>query len=188
MAMSRNRFDLTGKIALVTGAGAGGGLGHAMAVGLAEAGADVVVSDIDANGAIATCQEIERIGRRSLAVTCDNGRREEILALFADIDRDFGQIDVLINNVGAGARFRPEDLPYDDWQYVIGTSLTGAFLCATEAGRRMIVQGSGGSIINISSIAGSSALGRGNLPHSVAKSGINQMTRELAVEWGPHGV
>jgi NAD(P)-dependent dehydrogenase (short-subunit alcohol dehydrogenase family) len=186
--MSRNRFNLEGKIALVTGGGAGGGLGHAMAIGLAEAGADLVVSDIDADGATATCREIERLGRRCLAVTCDNARREEILALFAEIDRKFGRIDVLINNVGAGARFRPEDLPHEEWQKVLGISLTGAFLCATEAGRRMIAQGSGGSIISISSIAGSSALGRGNLPHSVAKSGINQLTRELAVEWGPHGI
>jgi NAD(P)-dependent dehydrogenase (short-subunit alcohol dehydrogenase family) len=186
--MSGGAFDLSGKVALVTGGGAGGGLGHAMAVGLAGAGADVVVSDIDAAGAIATRQEIEQLGRRSLAVTCDNASREQLLALFGEIDRVFGRIDVLINNVGAGARYRPEQLPYQEWERVLGTSLSGTFICAIEAGRRMIARGSGGSIINISSIAGSSALGRGNLPHSVAKSGLNQLTRELAVEWGPHGI
>jgi NAD(P)-dependent dehydrogenase (short-subunit alcohol dehydrogenase family) len=159
-----------------------------MALGLAMAGADVVVSDIDADGAAVTCREIEQLGRRSLAVTCDNASRENMLALFSEIDRLFGRIDVLINNVGAGARYRPEELPYDEWQRVLGISLTGAFVCSIEAGRRMIARGAGGSIINISSIAGSSALGRGNLVHSVAKSGLNQLTRELAVEWGPYGI
>jgi NAD(P)-dependent dehydrogenase (short-subunit alcohol dehydrogenase family) len=159
-----------------------------MGVGLAEAGADVVASDVDADGARATCREIERLGRRSLAVTCDNARHEDIQALFAELDRAFGRIDVLVNNVGAGARTRPEELSFDDWQRVLTISLTGTFLCSVEAGRRMMTQGRGGSIINISSIAGSSALGRGNLVHSVAKAGVNQLTRELAVEWAPHGI
>jgi NAD(P)-dependent dehydrogenase (short-subunit alcohol dehydrogenase family) len=186
--MSTRLFDLSGKLALVTGAGAGGGLGHAMAVGLAEAGADVAISDLDTEGAVTASQEVEGLGRRSIAVTCDNARRDHILALFAEIDRTFGRIDVLINNVGAGARYRPEELPYEDWQRVLNISLTSTFLCSVEAGRRMMAQGTGGSIINISSIASRHALGRGNLPHSVAKSGVNQLTRELAVEWGPHGI
>jgi NAD(P)-dependent dehydrogenase (short-subunit alcohol dehydrogenase family) len=188
MAMSLSLFDLSGKVALVTGGGANGGLGHAMALGLAGAGADVVVGDIDTAGAIATCREIEELGRRNLAVTCDNARREDITALFAELDRAFGRIDILVSNVGAGARYRPEDLPYEDWQRVIDISLSSSFLCNIQAGKRMMAQGTGGSIINISSIASAHALGRGNLPHSVAKSGINQMTRELAVEWGPHGI
>ncbi len=186
--MSTERFDLSGKVALVTGAGAGGGLGHAMAVGLAEAGADIVVSDIDADGAVATGREVEGLGRRALAVTCDNARREDILALFARIDQAFGRIDVLVNNVGAGARYRPEELPYKDWQRVLDISLTSPFLCSVQAAQRMMARGAGGSIINISSIASVHALGRGNLPHSVAKSGVNAMTRELAVEWGPHRI
>src|SRR2546430_7387707 len=98
--MSKNRFDLTGKVALVTGAGARGGLGHAMAVGLAEAGADVVAGDVDADGARATRQEIERLGRRGLAVTCDNALPDDISALFAALDRAFGRIDVLVHHVG----------------------------------------------------------------------------------------
>ena len=186
--MSKEKFDLTGKVALVTGGGAGGGLGHAMAVGLAQAGADVVVGDIDTAGAVKTSQEIQDLGRRSLAVTCDNARREDITRLFAELDREFGRINILISNVGAGARYRPEELPYEEWQRVIDISLSSSFLCNVEAGKRMIAQGTGGSIINISSIASVHALGRGNLPHGVAKSGLNQMTRDLAVEWGPHGI
>jgi len=159
--VSTTRFDLTGKTALVTAASAKGGLGHAIALGLAEAGADVAVSDIDEDGAMITRREIEALGRRGAAIACDNGRREDIQALFIALDRSFGQIDILINNAGAGARKRPEDLTFEEWSHVIAVSLTGAFLCCAEAGRRMIARGTGGSIINISSIAGSSALGRG---------------------------
>lgn len=184
--MSLEKFDLSGKVALVTGAAVG--LGHAMALGLAGAGADVAVSDINQQGAEATSREIAALGRRGIAVTCDNARREEILALFGEVDRAFGRIDILINNVGAGSRYRPEELPFEEWQRVITTSLTGSFICAVEAGKRMIAQGTGGSIINIGSTCGMSGMGRGNLPHSVAKAGVNQMTKELAVEWGPHGI
>jgi NAD(P)-dependent dehydrogenase (short-subunit alcohol dehydrogenase family) len=186
--MSFKLFDLTGKVALVTGGGANGGLGHAMAVGLAAVGADVVVSDYDTAGANTTKAEIEALGRRSLAVTCDNARSEDIDALFAEIDRAFGRIDILINNVGAGARYKPEDLPLSEWRRVLDISLTSSFICAVHAGKRMMAQGTGGSIITISSIASMHALGRGNLPHAVAKSGVNAMTRELATEWGPHGI
>lgn len=181
-------FDLTGKVAVVTAAGARGGLGHAMAVGLATAGADVVVGDIDGEGADTTAGEIRGLGRRSVATVCDNARPDAIRGLFETLDRTFGHIDVLINCAGIGARKRPEDLTLDEWQRVLSISLTGTFLCSVEAGKRMIARGRGGSIINISSIAGSSALGRGNLVHSVAKAGVNQLTRELAVEWGPHRI
>ncbi len=187
-AMGMNMFDLSGKVALVTGAGARGGLGHAMAVGLATAGADVLAGDIDREGAEATAEEMRGLGRRGVAAVCDNARPDDIRALFATLDREFGHIDILINNAGIGARKRPEDLGLDEWQRVLSISLTGTFLCSVEAGKRMMARGRGGSIVNISSIAGSSALGRGNLVHSVAKSGVNQLTRELAVEWGPHHI
>ena len=90
--------------------------------------------------------------------------------------------------MGAGARYRPEELPLEDWQRVLDISLTSTFLCAVEAGKRMIAQGNGGSIINIGSTCGLSGMGRGNLPHGVAKAGVNQLTRDLAVEWGPHHI
>jgi len=188
MARDMDVFDLSGKVALVTGAGARGGLGHAMAVGLATAGADVLAGDIDRAGAEATAAEMRGLGRRGVAAVCDNSQPDDIRALFATLDREFGHIDILINNAGIGARRRPEDLSLDEWNRVLSISLTGTFLCSIEAGKRMMSRGRGGSIINISSIAGSSALGRGNVVHSVAKSGVNQLTRELAVEWGPHRI
>lgn len=187
--MSNNEwFDLTGRVALVTGGGANGGNGHAIAVGLARYGADVLVSDSDVPGAEQTAREIRELGRRAVACRCDIGSPAEIASAFALLDREFGRIDILINNVAAGRRSHPEDLSLEDWQRVVRVNLDGTFLCSMEAGRRMIARGQGGSIVNISSIAGSSALGRGNFVYSVTKGGINQFTRELAVEWSPHRI
>jgi len=186
--MSLHWFDLTGKVAMVTGGGANGGNGHAIAVGLAGCGADVFVSDIDELGAEQTAREIQSLGRRGVAGRCDIGIPLEIEASFASFDQVFDHIDILVNNVGIGFRSRPEQLSLEQWKHVVQVNLDGTFLCSQAAGIRMIGRGQGGSIVNISSIAGSSALGRGNFVYSVTKGGINQFTRELAVEWSPHGI
>lgn len=185
--MSLKWFDLSGRVALVTGAGANGGNGHAIAVGLAACGADVFVSDVDLPGAEQTAQEVEALGRRAVAYRCDVGQPAEIEAMFAALDRALGRIDVLVNNVGIGHRSRPEELSLEDWQRVLRVNLDGTFLCSMAAGRRMIPRRQG-SIVSVSSIAGSTALGRGNFVYSVTKGGINQLTRELAVEWAPWGI
>jgi NAD(P)-dependent dehydrogenase (short-subunit alcohol dehydrogenase family) len=185
--MSAQWFDLSGRVALVTGAGANGGNGHAIALGLAACGADVFASDVDLPGAEQTAREVEALGRRAVAYRCDVAVPAEIEAMFAALDGSFGRIDVLVNNVGIGYRSRPEELSLEDWQRVLRVNLDGTFLCSMAAGRRMIPRLTG-SIVSVSSIAGSSALGRGNFAYSVTKGGINQLTRELAVEWAPHGI
>ncbi|MCC6626348.1 MAG: SDR family oxidoreductase [Chloroflexi bacterium] len=186
--MSLNWFNLAGRVAVVTGAGANGGNGHATALALAGCGADVLVSDIDDAGVEQTVAEVRALGRRGFGCHCDAGDADQIVAMFALLDQRFGQVDILVNNVGIGHRSRPEDLSLDDWRRVFRVNNEGAFLCSMEAGRRMIARGQGGSIVNISSIAGSSALGRGNFVYSASKGGINQFTRELAVEWSIHGI
>ena len=185
---AENLFDLTGRVAVVTGSAARGGIGHALALGLARAGADVVSSDIDEPRARTTARDVEALGRQSTCVACDVSKPDDILGLFAEVDRVFGHIDILVNNAGVGSHAHPEDLSLDEWRRVIDVNATGSFMCAQQAARRMIREGVGGSIINISSIAGSTALGRGNFVYSVAKGAINQMTRELAVEWAHHGI
>lgn len=185
----KSLFDLSGKVAIVTGGGAGGGIGHAIALGLARQGADVVVPDIDEAGAEETAKEIRALGRRSLGRRCDVSQPAEVEALFAALDREFGRIDILVNNVYAfPSRVRPADLRLEDWEHTMAVNLRSYFLCAQQAIRRMLAQGQGGSIVNLSSIAGSSALGRGNFPYSVSKSGVNQLTRELAVEYAGQGI
>lgn len=181
-----NLFDLGGRVAVVTGAASG--LGRAMAVGLAAHGADIVGADIDEASLAETLGQVQASGRRGLAVACDTSDPAAVAHLFDECDRRFNQIDILVNNAGIGSHARPEDLSLEEWERVIGVDITGYFLCAQAAGRRMIARQRGGSIINISSIAGSSALGRGNFAYSVAKGAVNQFTRELAVEWAKHKI
>ena len=181
-------FGLEGRVALVTGGGASGGIGHAVSLALAHAGADVLVSDIDDTGASETAREVQGLGRRAVSIRADLGQPDDVLAMMAALDHEFARVDILVNNVGVGHRSRPEALSLEDWRKVVGVNLDGTFLATREAGRRMIARGAGGSIVSISSIAGSSALGRGNFVYSVTKAGIIQLTRELAVEWAPHRI
>ena len=181
-------LDLTGRVAIVTAGSAGGGIGHATALELAKAGADLFVCDIDGEGAQQTAREIAALGRKCTAVQCDMGDAEAIVAMFADFDRAYDRVDMLINNVGIGSRHHPEELPLEEWRKVVRVNLEGTWVCTQEVGRRMISAGRGGSIVSISSSAGSSALGRGNFVYSVTKGGIIQLTRELAVEWAPHQI
>lgn len=182
--MTDTRFDLTGKVAVVTGAGANGGIGHAIALGVAEYGADVVAVDIDKEGLGVTGDEIQAFGCQVLLQHCDVFQPEEIDRLFEEVDTHFGRIDVLVNVPFASPkRVRPHELDREDWQVLVAGSATSYFLCAQHAIRRMLGQATGGSIINISSISGVSAMGRGTVAYSAAKAAVNQMTRELAVEY-----
>jgi NAD(P)-dependent dehydrogenase (short-subunit alcohol dehydrogenase family) len=181
-------FDLTGKVAVVTGAGAGGGIGHAIALGLAHHGAEVAVSDIDDAGAQTTGAEIQALGRQVEVSHCDISRPDEVTALFARVDQIFGRVDILVNVPYVfPSRVHPDELRLEDWEKTLSVNLTGYFLCTQQALRRMVAQG-GGCILSIGSIAGVSALGRGNFPYSVSKAGVAQMTKELAVEYAGQGV
>jgi NAD(P)-dependent dehydrogenase (short-subunit alcohol dehydrogenase family) len=183
----RDPFDLTGSVAIVTGAA--GALGHAISVGLAEAGADLALLDIAEERLAAPRSAVEALGRRCVSVPCDVGIEADVNRAFAVVDDAFGRVDILVNNAAAPVeRYRPEAFPSEAWERALRVDLTGYFLCARAAGRRMIERATGGSVVNVSSIAGTSALGRGNFAYSVAKGGVNQLTRELAVEWAGHGI
>lgn len=186
--MAVNIFDMTGKVAVIVGAGANGGIGHAIALAFAAHGADIVSADIDEAGAIATAKEVETLGRRSLAVHCDATKEEEVTNLFAQTDQAFGKVDVLVNIPFWFPRMHPHELDLEGWERTLKVCLTSYFLCSKQAIQRMLRQGHGGSILNIGSIAGISALGRGNFAYSVAKGGVHQMTKELAIEYGRQGI
>ena len=179
-------FRLDGKVALITGGGAG--IGQAIAAGFAASGADVAFCDLTEDALVETRDAIEAQGRRALAMTADTGSPGDIERMFGAIDAEFGRLDILVNNVGTTKRHRPEDHPLDEWNRVLEIGVTGAFLCAQQAFQRMTASERGGSIINISSIAGAAALGRGNLSHSVNKGAVGMLTKELAVEWAKHGI
>jgi NAD(P)-dependent dehydrogenase (short-subunit alcohol dehydrogenase family) len=178
-------FRLDGSVALVTGAA--GALGSVTALGLARAGASLLITDLDGPALEETARTIRASGARCEALAGDSSESGFVDETFVALDHTFGRIDVLVNNAGINPQQgRPEDFPRDVWERVLHVNLTGYFLHAQEAGRRMIAAGRGGSIVNVSSIAGTSALGRGNLAFGVSKAGIDQLTRELAVGWAAH--
>ena len=169
--------------------GAVWGMVRATAVWLAAHKARLGVLAVAVAHAEETTTLVRRSGLDALAVECDVADPARVAAAFAAVDERFGRIDLLVNNaVIPVPRVHPEDLAPSDWQRTLDVNLTGYFLCAQAAGRRMIAAGHGGAIVNISSINGSSALGRGNLAYSVTKGGVNMLTRELAIEWAPHGI
>jgi NAD(P)-dependent dehydrogenase (short-subunit alcohol dehydrogenase family) len=182
-----DRFRLDGRVAVITGAASG--LGHSIAAGLASYGAIVVGGDINDEGLDATVRRIRNEGGTAIGVHCDVSDEASVEALFARVDAEFGRVDILVNDAFTPIdRVYPESHELGPWERVIRVNLTGYFLCARAAGRRMIERGQGGSIVNISSIAGSSGMGRGNFVYSVSKHGIIGLTRELAIEWARHGI
>ncbi|MGC2210355.1 MAG: SDR family NAD(P)-dependent oxidoreductase [Candidatus Korobacteraceae bacterium] len=173
---------------MVTGAGANGGIGHAIALGYARAGASLAVSDIDVAGLDQTAGEIAAIGVPVLALRCNIANSADIESLFAAVDQRFGRLDVLVNvPFYFPRRVAAHEIALDDWQQMLSVNLTGYFLCIRAALIRMLAC-SGGSIINIGSNAGVSALGRGALPYSSAKAAVHQMTKELAVEYASRNI
>jgi NAD(P)-dependent dehydrogenase (short-subunit alcohol dehydrogenase family) len=179
-------FRLTDRVAVVTGWGSG--IGREIALAFADAGAHVAGFELVAETGEETAALVGEHGRQALAVQCDVSDPAQVEAAFVTIDERFGRLDILVNDAFVGSHSHPESIPFDEWKRVLDVNITGYFLCAQQAARRMIHQGRGGAIINLSSIAGSSALGRGNFAYSVSKGATNQFTRELAIEWAPHGI
>jgi NAD(P)-dependent dehydrogenase (short-subunit alcohol dehydrogenase family) len=183
--MLETLFDLTGRVALVSGAARG--LGRAMSLGLSGAGADLILVDRNHDGVCQTADELARLGRRATAVTCDVSDPVQIRELFARLDRDPGRIDFLGNVAGDAALGRPEEISLDDVERTWRNLVYGRFCCCQEAGRRMLAAGRG-SIVNIGSLASVTALGRGHIAYSMAMGAVAQMTRELSTEWSGRGV
>ena len=178
-------FDLSGKVAVVSGAAQG--LGRATALALAECGADAMLVDRNLAGAEATAAQIRGLGRRATASACDVSDPDAIAKLFRQVDQEFCRVDFLGNIAGDGHLARPEDLTIVDLHRVLQNLVVGRFAMCQEAGRRMLAQGRG-SIMNIGSLASTTALGRGHIAYSMAMGAVIQMTRELSTEWSCRGV
>ncbi len=191
-------YNLEGKVALVTGAGGEQGIGRGIALRLAQEGADVVVTDIAEKpyaeaawgGLPALQEEIEKLGRRSLALTCDVTDSDSVEGSMQVANETLGRIDILVNNAGAragGDRVPVVDLPEVEWDRVLDVNLKGTFLCSRAAARHMVERGEGGRIISISSISGL----RGNARYAAycsSKFGIIGFTQALALELAAHGI
>ncbi len=178
-------FDLSGRVALVSGAA--NGLGKAMATGLAEAGADLLIVDIEEAGLKRTTEELTALGRKVIPQICNIDEIDAIDRLFATLDREFGQIDFLGNVAGNAHREDPLTIDIEKVKAGFQSLAVGRFYMCQHAGKRMIKRGKG-SIVNIGSLASLNALGRGAVAYSMAMGAVVQMTRELSTEWSGRGV
>jgi NAD(P)-dependent dehydrogenase (short-subunit alcohol dehydrogenase family) len=181
---SLDLFRLDGQTAVVVGGA--GGLGSAMARGLAEAGAAVAVADADAGSAKRVADEIARAGGRTLAVTVDVADAASVERMAAEVEDRLGAIDALVNSAGITHRSPAADFPEAEWHRVIAVNLTGVFHGCQVVGRRMLARRRG-RIVNIASIAGQIGL-TGTVAYAASKGGVVMLTRALAVEWAPHNV
>jgi NAD(P)-dependent dehydrogenase (short-subunit alcohol dehydrogenase family) len=173
-------FDLTGKVCIVTGAGRG--IGRGMAEGLAQHGAEVVLT-----GRTRTTLEeaAAAIGEAAFIQTADVSKEADVLALRDAVLTRYGKIDVLVNNAGVNAIFKGiERTSLEEWQTIIDVNLTGVFLCCKHIGGAMT---KGGSVINVSSVAGHSGLLR-SVPYCASKGGVELLTKALALDWAAKGV
>jgi len=179
------QINLTGKVAIVTGAGRG--IGKAIAKALATANASVVINDVDLNAATQASQEIESSGGKARPAKADVRIRSEINQMVQMAKRELGGINILVNNAGVIMRKPAEDLSEEEWDKVIDINLKGTFLCAQTFAKAMIQEGNGGKIINIGSIMGSVALPP-RAAYCASKGGIIALTKDLAAEWAKYRI
>ncbi|MBB2481553.1 glucose 1-dehydrogenase [Bacillus sp. APMAM] len=177
-------FSLAGKTAIVTGAGRG--IGRAIAIGMAEAGADVAVISRTETDLQATAAEIEKLGKKSYIVTADVTKREQVISVIEKIIGEAGKIDILVNNAGMNIRSKALDVTDEEWQQIMDTNLKSAFMFSQEVGRKMKEQ-EDGKIITITSVGGHVAL-RTGVVYAATKAALIQMTKVLALEWGKYNI
>ena len=182
--MAENFFDLTGRVAIVTGASRG--LGQYFARALAKAGADLVLSSRKREDLAPFAKEIESLGRRAVSLELDVRDQQSIEKFAAGAENAFGHLDILVNNAGCNVRKPALEVTWEDWNLVLDTNLRGSFFVAQAVARRMVPRGYG-RIINIgsvTSVAGYAGLG----PYGASRGGIRQLTMSLADDWGKHGI
>lgn len=182
--MNVKDFDLTGKVAVVTGTSRG--LGQYLARALARAGADLVLTSRDPDGLKPFQAEIEALGRRALPLALDVRERDSILHMTSEAIAHYGKIDVLVNNAGCNVRKPALDVTWEDWNLILDTNLRGTFFVSQAVARHMVSR-KYGRIINIGSVtcvAGYAGLG----PYGASRGGVKQLTMSLADDWGTHGI
>jgi gluconate 5-dehydrogenase len=185
---TRQLFDLSGKVAIVTGGATG--VGQQMAEALAEMGANLVLCARKVERCEEAAAQLSQLGVKAIGLRCDVTNQDEVNVLVEKTKAEFGRIDILVNNAGVTWAAPPESMSLKDWQKVINTNVTGTFLCSQAAGRVMIEQG-GGKIINIASVAG--FLGSPSeladvIAYSTSKGALVMFTRDLACKWAKYNI
>src|SRR5437016_5125870 len=182
--MTNDLFDLTDRVAIVTGASRG--LGQNLARALAKAGADLVITSRNRDQLLAFESEIKALGRRAVSLQLDVSDQRSIEKFAAAAENVYGHLDILVNNAGCNVRKPALEVTWDDWNLILDTNLRGSFFVAQAVARRMVPRGYG-RIINIgsvTSVAGYAGLG----PYGASRGGIRQLTMSLADDWGKHGI
>ena len=177
-------FDLTGRVAVVTGASRG--LGQYFGRALAKAGADLVITARKKEDLAEFQSEIESLGRKAFAVELDVHSQDSIKNMVASAIDHYGKIDILVNNAGCNVRKPALDVSWDEWNLILNTNLRGTFFVAQEVARHM-VEAKYGRIINIGSVT-SVAGYAGLAPYCASRGGVKQLTMSLADDWGKHGI
>lgn len=182
--MSASVFDLTGKVAVITGTSRG--LGQYLGRALARAGADLVITSRNLETLKGFQAEVEALGRKALPLALDVRQHESIQKMAEAAVAHYGKIDILVNNAGCNVRKPALDVTWDDWNLILDTNLRGAFFVSQAVARQMIPR-KHGRIINIGSVtcvAGYAGLG----PYGASRGGVKQLTMSLADDWGVHGI
>jgi 2-deoxy-D-gluconate 3-dehydrogenase len=179
-----NIFDLSEKIAIVTGGNQG--IGFGIAKGLASAGATVVIANRRAAEGQKAAESLKKEGLNTVAIPTDVSRTSSVASLVSKVVSDFGKIDILVNNAAVIVRKPIEDFTEEEWDQIMNTNLRGLFLCCQLVGREMIKKKKG-KIINISSVL-SQIVQPGRSVYAVAKAGVSHLTRALALEWGKYNI
>ena len=179
-------FDLSDKVAIVTGAASG--LGEAIAEGYGEYGAIVAVVDINEDGAVRVAEKIISKGGQAKAFSCDISKSDDVRLVISKVLENYGFVNVSVNNAGIDLRSEAQYMTDEMWDNVLDINLKGTFLFCREVGREMIKRGKGGRIINMSSIGGVVGVDTGNANYCASKGGIIAMSRCLAIEWSKYNI
>lgn len=182
--MTTELFDLSGRVALVTGTSRG--LGQQFASALAKAGADLVLTSRTRESLAPFEAEMKKLGRRTLACALEVRDQQSIEQMVAEAEAAFGHIDILVNNAGMNIRKAALDVTWDDWNQILETNLRGSFFVAQAVARRMIPQGYG-RIINIGSVTSVNGYA-GLAPYGASRGGVKQLTMSVADDWGRYGI
>jgi len=181
----RGLFDLTGKVAIVTGGS--GAFGQAAAKAMAAYGADVVITSRRAENLEEAAADIRQGGAKVLAVSCDATDPESVEAMVQKTVDEFGKVDILVSAAGQANRFAAEDFPLDEWQKVMDSLVKGTYIVCQAVGKRMIAQGSG-KIITVGSVRGELGHPGGYSAYGTAKGAVHLLTKQLAAEWAKHKI
>jgi NAD(P)-dependent dehydrogenase (short-subunit alcohol dehydrogenase family) len=182
----KNLFDLSGKVAIVTGGS--GGAGKAISIALALYGADVVVTARTPSTLEATAGEVKKVGKKALPISCDVADAASVDNMVKRSMQEFGKIDILVTAAGIAARAPAEEMPLADWQKVMDVNVKGTFLCCQAVGREMIKRGQGGKIVTVGSIRGLQGHPAGYSGYGTSKGAVHLMTKQLATEWAKYKV